>query len=277
MKVGQFCFECIRRLIDVASELSTDDADLLKSARQQAIGILQSGYSDAVVPAHLSTRILRELKEITGNLDPFRDVKHKEMDFARTIASRINPPSNLKSLMEFAALGNTLDFFKEPKSLLEVIDGFPGFIQDDVSAFAEKLHRARKILYLADNAGECFFDIPLIKYLARYAEVMYVVKDSSAQNDITYEDLEYAGLSNMMDKVMTTGDDAIGIDLMTASKEIMRELENSDLIVAKGMGNYETISEIPIRSKTLYVLMAKCRPVASSLHVPLNSYLAVMG
>jgi len=277
VKVGKECFNCISRLIEVASELSTWDADTLRVVRKEAINILESEYNDNVVPANLSTKILRALKAISGNPDPFIEVKRKEMDFAREVSSRINPPQDLRSLVEFSALGNTLDFFKEPESLSEIVDRFPGFIHDDVDEFAERLPSAGKILYLADNAGECFFDSPLVEYLAKDKEVTYVVKDSSAQNDITYDDLEYAGLLNRMGNVLTTGDDAIGIDLATASEEMAWMLQSSDLIIAKGMGNYETLSELPIRKKALYVLMAKCGPVASSLHAPINSYLAIFG
>ena len=44
----------------------------------------------------------------------------------------------------------------------------------------------------------------------------------------------------------------------------------------KGMGNYETLSELPIRGKIAYCLMAKCQPIADSLRVPLNSYVAML-
>jgi len=276
VKVGKECFNCISRLIEVASELSAADADMRDGARRDAIDILEREYNDEVVPANLSTNILRAVKAITGNPDPFIEVKRKEIDFARKVSSLIGPPQDLRSMVEYSALGNTLDFFKEPDSLLEMADGFPGFAHDDIDELAERLPSAREILYLADNAGECFFDSPLVTYLAKDAEVTYVVKGSSAQNDITYDDLVYAGLANRMGKVLTTGDDAIGIDLATASEELSLMLQSSDLIIAKGMGNYETLSELPFRNKVLYVLMAKCGPVASSLHAPINSYLAIM-
>jgi len=275
VRVGSECFGCISRLIEVASELSTNNADMRRRVRRDAIDILEREYNDNVVPAKLSTHILRALKAITGNPDPFAEAKRKEIDFAREASSRINPLRNLRSLVEYSALGNTLDFFREPESLLKMADRFPGFAHDDLDEFAGRLPSARKILYLADNAGECFFDGPLVACLAKDKEVTYVVKDSSAQNDITYDDLAYAGLLNQMGKVITTGDDAIGIDLATASEEVARMLQTSDLIIAKGMGNYETLSELPIRYKILHVLMAKCGPVASSLNAPINSYLAI--
>lgn len=275
VRVGSECFSCISRLIEVASELSTRNADMRRRVRQDAFRILEREYNDNVVPAKLSTHILRALKAITRNPDPFADVKRREIDFAREASSRMNPPMNLRSLMEYSAMGNTLDFFKEPESLLKMVDGFPGFAHDDVDEFAGRLTSARKILYLADNAGECFFDGPLVACLAKDKEITYVVKDSSAQNDITCDDLEYAGLLNRMGRVITTGDDAIGIDLATASEEMARMLQSSDLIIAKGMGYYETLSELPIRDKILHLLMAKCVPVASSLNVPINSYLAI--
>jgi uncharacterized protein with ATP-grasp and redox domains len=252
--------------------------DTLIRARKEAINLLQQEYSSEIVPAHLSTKILRHIKNITGCSNPFREIKRKEIDFAKKFSNMsANLPQNLISLIEFSAIGNTLDFFKKPESLLETIDKFPGFARENVDIFAERLTKTKRILFLADNAGECFFDEPLVTFLNKRAEVTYVVKGLPVQNDMTYEDLEYASMANRMGRILSTEDDSVGIDIKTASNQILEELNKSDLIVTKGMGNYETLSELPYTDKTFYILMAKCRPVASSLHVPLNSYVAIFG
>jgi hypothetical protein len=277
VKVGPECLACIQNLIDKATELSTGDPELRGRARQQALGILQRCFSSDVVPAHLSTEILRALKVFTGSPDPFKGVKRREIDLARRVSSQIRPSQGLRSLVEYAALGNTLDFFKEPESLLETAGRFPGFARDDVDLLTDELHNARKILYLADNAGECYFDEPLVSHLARGAAVTFAVRSTSAQNDLTYDDLVYAGLADKFGEVITTGDDAIGVDQTTSSQRLIDELQTSDLVIAKGMGNYETLTELSFRTGTFYILMAKCRPVASSLGVPVDSYVAALG
>ncbi|PIW40244.1 MAG: hypothetical protein COW22_02815, partial [Chloroflexi bacterium CG15_BIG_FIL_POST_REV_8_21_14_020_46_15] len=73
-----------------------------------------------------------------------------------------------------------------------------------------------------------------------------------------------------------TGVASPGVILDWASEQFREEFEAADLVFAKGMGHYESLSELPGQGKVFYCLMAKCRPVANSLGVPLNSYVAML-
>jgi uncharacterized protein with ATP-grasp and redox domains len=150
------------------------------------------------------------------------------------------------------------------------------FVIDDFHLLEAKLEYATKALYLADNAGEVFFDLPLLSYLRRFAYVPYVVKESPVQNDITPDDIKKAGIVDEVGEMMTTGTATPGIDFTMASEEFKQEFATADLVFAKGMGYYETLSELPAEGKVFYCLKAKCSPVASSLGVPLNSYVAML-
>ena len=92
------------------------------------------------------------------------------------------------------------------------------------------------------------------------------------QTDSEGGDRIQAGIESDMGDVMTTGTATPGIDFSQASDEFKTEFESADLIFAKGMGYYESLSELPPRGRILYCLMAKCGPVADSLGVPLGSY-----
>jgi uncharacterized protein with ATP-grasp and redox domains len=140
----------------------------------------------------------------------------------------------------------------------------------------KRLKKARRILYLGDNAGEVFFDLPLVKKLEGYAPVTYVVKESPVQNDITRSDLKKFGLEKELPGVITTGTDTPGVDMAMASDEFKSEFETADLVLAKGMGYWETLSELKPQGKVFYLLKAKCKPVADSLGVKLNSYVALL-
>jgi hypothetical protein len=129
---------------------------------------------------------------------------------------------------------------------------------------------------LADNAGEVFFDLPLVKRLEGYAPVTYVVKKSPVQNDITLSDLKKFGLDKELPGVITTGTDTPGVDMAMASDEFKSEFEAADLVLAKGMGYWETLSELKPLGKVFHLLRAKCKPVADSLGVELNSYVALL-
>jgi uncharacterized protein with ATP-grasp and redox domains len=91
---------------------------------------------------------------------------------------------------------------------------------------------------------------------------------------LTLEDVSRSGLEAEFGRVTSTGVASPGIVLSLASAQFKREFESADLVFAKGMGNYEGLSELPPEGKFFYCLKAKCQPVADSLGVPINSYVA---
>ncbi|MCJ7514668.1 MAG: ARMT1-like domain-containing protein, partial [Dehalococcoidia bacterium] len=147
---------------------------------------------------------------------------------------------------------------------------------DDSKSFEAKLKQGSRVLYLADNAGEVFFDLPLITWMRRRASVAYVAKSAPVQNDVTLEDIRRAGLEDELGELLTTGTATPGIDFSQASAEFKQEFNSADFIFAKGMGYYESLSELPAEGKVFYCLRAKCQPVADALGVPLNSYVAML-
>ncbi len=96
------------------------------------------------------------------------------------------------------------------------------------------------------------------------------------QGDVTLEDIREAGLEGEFGRVMTTGVASPGIVFSLASAQFKQEFESADLIFAKGMGHYEALSKLSPEWKVFYCLKAKCQPVAESLGVPLNSYVAML-
>ena len=135
---------------------------------------------------------------------------------------------------------------------------------------------ASTILYLADNAGEPYFDLPLVKWMKRFAQVTYVVKPSPVQNDLTLDDVRRSGLEADLGRVTSTGVASPGVVFSLASAQFKREFESADLVFAKGMGHYEALSELSPEGRIFHCLKAKCQPVADSLGVPLNSYVAIL-
>ena len=119
-----------------------------------------------------------------------------------------------------------------------------------------------------------FFDLPLVKWIRKFTSVIYVVKAFPVQNDVTIEDIRLAGLQTELGSIIDTGTATPGIILSGASEQFKHEFETADFIFAKGMGYYESLSELPMEGKIFYCLVAKCQPVADSLNVPLNSFVA---
>ena len=150
------------------------------------------------------------------------------------------------------------------------------FTIDDSERFETLLKEAKKVLYLADNTGEVFFDLPLLTWMRQHTNVFYVVKESPVQNDITMEEVEKAGLAEEVGNMITTGTATPGIDLSQASDRFIYDFYTADLIFAKGMGYWESLSELHPEGRVFHCLVAKCHPVADSLHVPLNSFVAML-
>ncbi len=276
MKAGVECYPCLKRLAAQASNLATEDPELRRYIERQCLELLNRRFSLNVVPAEIANEMHRITRRLSGNKDPYRIFKAREIEIARKFfeAARVRAGDDLRSCIELAVLGNTIDFFRDLEDMERV--GVINFAIDDIAIAEEKLLMAKKVLYLADNAGEVFFDIPLLTKLREYAEVVYAVKQSAVQNDLTLEDLQWMGLASVIGRVITTGTDTVGIDFSIASEEFKAEFHGADLIFAKGMGYYETLSELPKNGKLLFILMAKCLPVARSIGVPLNSYIAMI-
>jgi len=277
MKASKDCYECLQKLTCQAAELAANDEPAKTKATDEGLKILHDNFSLDSVSIAVATKIHDAVKRITGNPDPYREMKDKEVAVARELSKQIKVGhDNFNSCLKFAALGNTIDFFRPLDVIKKDMKGRVDFVIDDSGRFEAKLKQARRVLYLADNAGEVFFDLPLLRWMRQWASVAYVVKASPVQDDVTLEDIRRAGLKTELGEVVTTGTATPGIDLSLASAEFKREFSSADLIFAKGMGYYESLSELPAEGRVFYCLRAKCQPVADSLGVPLNSYVAML-
>lgn len=223
----------------------------------------------------------RVIRSATGNKDPFANVKKEEIAIAAALVAGIKLENDLPSLLALAVLGNSIDFFVDLETVKKELQSPVCFARNNIKALEEllisfkKIKKSQQILYLADNAGECFFDLPLFQKLEEYAEVVYVVKENPAQNDLTLKDLQALEIGAKFKKVITTGTDTPGLDLSLVSKSFYQTLINADLLLAKGMGYYETLPELSLPPNIFYLFKAKCPPIADSLSVPLNSYIAL--
>jgi len=261
-----------------AANLATEDLELEARAIEEGLRLLDAEFSIDKVSIAIATPLHRLVRELTGNADPYSRIKEAEIemakDFQRTWESRSG--NDLRSCLVLAARGNNIDFFKDLGSVRENMAKPVEFAIDTVENMEVKLKEAKTILYLADNAGEVFFDLPLLRKLEDFAPVTFVVKESPVQDDITIADVERFGLMKVLPRVITTGTDTPGVDMDMASPQFKAEFEAADFILAKGMGFWETLSELPAEDKILHLLKAKCQPVADSLGVMLNGYVALL-
>jgi len=278
MKLTEACYPCLQRLIYQAVDMATDDENDRKKAAEEALATLEQHFSYDRVSIVVATKLHNAIKELTSNPDPYKEMKRQEITLARELYYEMKSHYSygFPDLVRLAALGNTLDFFRPLDSIKADMRQKISFVIDDTADFEVKIKNAQKILYLADNAGEMFFDLPLYKWMKQFSSLIYVVKASPVQNDITMEDIYSADLDTGFENIITTGTATPGIDFSLASSEFKDEFESADLIFAKGMGYYESLSELPDQGRVFHCLVAKCQPVADSIGVPLNSYVAML-
>jgi uncharacterized protein with ATP-grasp and redox domains len=278
MKVSLECYDCLGRLIGQAARLATSDELLRQKAVGKARNVLDQEFSGEQISIAIATKLHKVIREITGNPDPYRIVKEDELRVAGELFSKVmvQYKNTINDCIKLAAVANAIDFFRSLDAVAEDMQRPVKFSIDDSQQFEAKLKKASKVLYLADNVGEIYFDLPLVKRMRQLVDVKYVVKPSPVQNDATVEDVKEAGLEGEFGVVITTGVASPGVILDWASEQFREEFEAADLVFAKGMGHYESLSELPGQGKVFYCLMAKCRPVANSLGVPLNSYVAML-
>lgn len=277
MMVSQECYRCLQGLICQAADLATRDASLRQKAIEEGMRILDSEFSYDQMSIVIAAKIHEVVKEVTHNPDPYRVMKYKEMAIVRELYPKIRLlyKDDFRGRLKLAAAGNAIDFFREPELIMDDMRRPISFTTDDSQLLEAKLKDASKVLYLADNAGEIYFDLPLVKWLKQFVDVAYVVKPSPVQDDATLDDIRKAGLEMEFGKVIISTASP-GIVFALAQSEFKKEFESADLIFAKGMGHYESLTELPRQERFFYCLMAKCRPVADSLGVPLNSYVAML-
>ncbi|MGQ9687372.1 MAG: damage-control phosphatase ARMT1 family protein [Desulfobaccales bacterium] len=270
MRLRPECRDCLIRLVDLTVAMVTDDAALKDAARNAALDIIEREFAPGAIPALIASRFHQEIKRITGNPDPFSALKKAETASLKELFETLAPhfPADLESLLKLAVLGNSVDFFRSARQVAREATPTITFALSHLLVFQEMLADSPgQLLYLADNAGEQYFDAPLVQYLRGCGwQVFYVVKGGPIQNDLTRADLEASGLHGKLAPVLDTGAQTVGLVPADTSPAFQEAFAQARLIIAKGMGHFETLGDRP-DPRIFYLLQAKCHPVAQALGV----------
>lgn len=270
------CLPCLRRLVELTVSLATPDPELRRRASEEAWARAEAEAGPGAIPALIANRFHRLIRELSGHPDPFLPRKQAETALLARLARQVVPtipPAELGPLLTLAALANALDFFRPEAEVASEILKPPAFavwhLKDLEAVLAEG---PGLMLYLADNAGEQYFDLPLVQALrSRGWEVIYVVKGGPVQNDLTREDLLASGLTEALAPVADTGAQTVGLVLEDCSPEFRELYDRAHVILAKGMGHFETMGHCR-DPRLFFLLQAKCAPVAGALGVPRRSF-----
>lgn len=164
-------------------------------------------------------------------------------------ASNVAPIGAPSSAFEFHEVANIM----RGRSSLPIVIG-------DVYKAAQG---AADVLYIADNAGEIGFDSLLIAKLKEAgSKVSLIVKETPFFEDATIKDASFFALDNLADKILTVK----GLFVPSKSTPPLADaFKQSDLVIAKGTGNYEALGGEIGAKATLYILRVKCKPLAVNI------------
>jgi hypothetical protein len=271
MRVYLDCFPCFLRQTLDAIRSVTGDEKVHEEVVRQVLELMCRTDAHRTPPA-IGQEIHRVIRRVTGNPDPYRQRKHDSNVLAMRLYPQLNErirnsSNRLETAVRLAIAGNIIDFgLYSSLEAADVTEAIDRALADDWDAgcleeFAQAVNDARSILYIGDNAGEIVFDRLLIEELPQ-EKMTYAVKGSPVLNDATMEDAEMTGLTRLV-KVVENGSDAPGTILEACSAGFREHFEQSDLITAKGQGNYECLNEV--RKDMFFILMAKCPVIAADL------------
>lgn len=215
--------------------------------------------------------IFKTFHKHTGIHDPYEEIKKESTYEAQRLLPMVEKHagerySGIQKLIEMAIVGNMIDYGAFHEISIEEFIVYAlnaPYFKLELDEFEKDLKASKKILYLADNAGEIVFDAILIEEIKKMGkEITVAVRGEPIINDVTYEDAVNAGIDKYA-KIISTGARIPGIILDKCSKEFVKEYNKADLVIAKGQGNFETLYFEAKKPKKLYYLfVVKCNSVA---------------
>lgn len=267
------CYPCVLRQAIEAARMSGATPTQEKSVVQQTLSLL-SHMPDGATPPAIAAQVHHVVRAVTDRDDPYKEVKQ-----AATVAALAMLPAlrslldssddKLETAIRLSIAGNIMDFGPNPDyDLWEVVNRvlYQDFAINDLLLLRQQLETAASILFLGDNAGETVFDRILIEALA--LPVTYAVRGGPVINDATYEDAISAGIDHVAE-IIDNGTRIPGTIVSECSTTFQAHFNAADLILAKGMGNYETLSTS--HRPVFFLLQVKCPVIAADIGVPYRS------
>lgn len=180
----------------------------------------------------------------------------------------------IKTGIQYAMIGNYIDFGARinvnEEQLTELLNDYDRFVinEKQYNELMEDVSKAHKLVYLTDNCGEIVMDKLLIREIQKKypkLKVTVLVRGAQVINDATMEDAKQVGLTEMAE-VIPNGSDIAGTWLEEISEEAKAVMEEADVIISKGQGNFETLRKCG--KNIYYIFLCKCDLFANTFQVP---------
>lgn len=277
MKTVVDCIPCFVRQASEAIALCVSDEAGRVEVMRRALSELASGEWTGT-PAKTAQILHRTIRRETGVADPYRSMKDRMNQVAAELLPCLRKNAGMEeepftAMVRVAVAGNLMDAgSKTGLSDAEIRTALCQACRGDCTrglarSLSEAAEQARHILYLADNAGEIVLDRALIEMLPA-SKMTVAVRGAAVINDATLADAEAAGLPGIV-SVIPNGSDAPGTLLDDCSPEFRRVFEESDLIIAKGQGNYKSLSDTA--KHAFFLMYVTCPLVTARAAIPVGA------
>jgi uncharacterized protein with ATP-grasp and redox domains len=274
-KTMKSALDCVPCFVDHAlhvAQMVTEDPEKQFEIVKRALAEVSKMNLD-MAPPEMARTIHGIIKEVAGIEDAYREVKDKSTDFALKLLPALYEDlkkfdDDFEARIRLTIAGNIIDFGADRRFDLDtaherITEVMTMAIDIEAIKFLkQRMDKAKNIFYIADNCGEAVFDRLLIE---KYKDKITLgVRGFPILNDITPREVPLSGLDSLVKNVIDTGDSTPGVLLKYSKPEFVEAFNTADLIIAKGQGNFESLSdtERPI----CFLLRVKCHVISKLLN-----------
>ena len=263
MNIKPDCLSCLfDQALKVTKLLDLDDETSKKIFDRTAQVLMD--HDMLSTPPQIAKDIYQAISDITGDEDPVALAKERATHEAMKIDTSFI--HTIPDALKMAVIGNVIDFgSQEQFSLNEMIQSHfhRSFVLDDTVEFIKELQHAKELVLIADNVVEHIFDKLLIETIKKSYDihVHYFVRGKPIINDVTLQEAE---LLHTCADIVDTSVETPGYDLEEANNESREIFDRADIVLAKGMGNFESLYKVAKRP-IYFLFVIKCTVVAEAI------------
>jgi len=258
------CLVCLmNQTLKVSNLLKLDDKTSKKLLDNTAQLLIEHNLDHT--PPQIAKSIYSMISEITGEDDPLALAKEEATRLALSVDT--NFVQTLQDAVKLALIGNVIDFGAQKQfDLNEMIQEHfhRSFGINDLNKFEHELKDAKELVYIGDNVGEHIFDKLLIEMIKKdYPDltIYYFVRGKPIINDVT---LKEAQILKDCAHIIDTGAQTPGYDLSEVNAESRVIFDRADVVLAKGMGNFESLY-LTVQRPVYFLFIVKCNVVAQAI------------
>ncbi len=284
MKLKPTCIGCnFNAALTAIRELTAEESSMKDLVAKVMQVPAMRGLDWDMTGSELVEQVFETITAASGNSDPFRQAKQLQnercINLYPWLQSLVNESEHpLFTAVNLAIVANSIDPMGYQTSedleqaILEILQN--PLARDTFAVFQRCLDQSTQILYLGDNCGEIVFDKLLIDTIKIHydVEVVFVVRSVPILNDATLGDAHAVAMENTAAVLENGIEGPLPGTILSRCSEKLRNLWSSaDLVISKGGGNFDTLSEQENLSVTIYhMLMCKCVPYQDFFNIPLN-------